>query len=182
MYNIQLKHAFLSSFLLILSVSIQKRKNIFQHTLIALTFLKKPPECLEVHHRNHIREDNSVLNLQWVTTQENISYEGRPVKISPPIDNLHHGSTSCPQNEQLFLSINDCQRRLDEAGLDLSLYRALKDHRVKKVTLENVVHKIEFFIESYPYKPAPYIDQFQTKTSKIRQSQVAHRWSSFIIN
>ena len=40
------------------------------HRLIALTFLSNPESKLTVNHKNHVRDDNSVDNLEWATTLE----------------------------------------------------------------------------------------------------------------
>ena len=40
--------------------------------LVALMFIPNPENLPEVHHKNHIRNDNNVDNLEWVTTQRNI--------------------------------------------------------------------------------------------------------------
>lgn len=42
------------------------------HRLVAETFLPNPNSLPEVHHLNHIRNDNRVENLQWVAKAEQI--------------------------------------------------------------------------------------------------------------
>ena len=43
------------------------------HRLVALTFLGRPInyQLLEVHHKNHKRNDNRADNLEWVTPEYN---------------------------------------------------------------------------------------------------------------
>ena len=42
------------------------------HILVAESFLPKPPgENLVVDHKNQVRDDNRVENLEWVTGQQN---------------------------------------------------------------------------------------------------------------
>lgn len=48
-----------------------KRKGELIHRLVALTFIDNPENKPEVNHINHIRDDNRVENLEWVTKSEN---------------------------------------------------------------------------------------------------------------
>ena len=48
-----------------------KRKNELVHRLVALHFIDNPDNKPEVNHINHIRDDNRVSNLEWVSKSEN---------------------------------------------------------------------------------------------------------------
>lgn len=48
-----------------------KRKHELVHRLVALAFITNSEGKPEVNHINHIRDDNRVENLEWVTHGEN---------------------------------------------------------------------------------------------------------------
>lgn len=49
-------------------------KNVLVHRLVALAFLGPEPEGHEVNHKNGVRHDNCVKNLEWVTRSQNVAH------------------------------------------------------------------------------------------------------------
>jgi len=62
---------------LILSLSEGKRK---AHRIVAETWIPNPDNLQVVHHKNHIKNDNHVCNLEWTTIRKNTiaSHARRP--------------------------------------------------------------------------------------------------------
>jgi hypothetical protein len=46
-------------------------RNIFIHRLVAEHYIPNPNNYTQVDHINHIRTDNNVSNLRWVTRRQN---------------------------------------------------------------------------------------------------------------
>ena len=50
------------------------RKVCTIHQLVAKAFLKNPNQHIEVNHKNFIRSDNRIENLEWVSRKENVQH------------------------------------------------------------------------------------------------------------
>lgn len=51
-----------------------KATTVSVHRLVARAFLPNPNGLAQVHHKNGIRTDASVENLQWVSGNRNLAY------------------------------------------------------------------------------------------------------------
>lgn len=49
----------------------QKITNKLVHRLVAETYIPNPENKLEINHKNSIRNDNRIENLEWATRSEN---------------------------------------------------------------------------------------------------------------
>ncbi len=79
-----------------------KAKSILVHRLIAETFIPNPQKKIEVNHKNGIKNDNRVENLEWVTHKENIKHA---YAIGLSIGNIGKNHPLAKLNEKQVLEI-----------------------------------------------------------------------------
>lgn len=51
-----------------------KKRNWYVHRIVARQFLVKGKDCIEVNHKNSIKNDNRVENLEWVSRSNNLKH------------------------------------------------------------------------------------------------------------
>lgn len=59
-----------------------KAKSFLVSRLVAFTFIDNPDRLPEVNHKNEIKTDNRVENLEWITRQDNCNYGTRNARHS----------------------------------------------------------------------------------------------------
>jgi len=52
-----------------------KKRSVYAHQLIALTFLPNPDNKKFVNHKDHDKSNNALNNLEWCTHSENIRHD-----------------------------------------------------------------------------------------------------------
>lgn len=67
-----------------------KAKWFFVHRLVAMAFLNTYKDNLQVNHKNGIKTDNTISNLEMVTASENQLHSFRVLKTKPSMKN-HFG-------------------------------------------------------------------------------------------
>ena len=113
-----------------LRVNIDKRL-IMVHTIIALCFLGKKPIDLDIDHINGIRDDNRVVNLQYITKIENdrkrSKMNGKDIKGFTNRPNGKYESSICVNNKRLYLGMFDTEEDARKAYIEAKF----KYHNVK---------------------------------------------------
>jgi hypothetical protein len=79
-----------------------KRYNI--HKLVATHFIPNPNNLPEINHKNGVKTDNNVANLEWVTREDNIRHGFMNGLIKPLRGEKAHNSTLT--NEQVLFIFN----------------------------------------------------------------------------
>ena len=93
----------------------QKRKWEKVHRLVAMAFISNPSGLPQVNHKNEVRTDNRVENLEWCDSKYNSNYGTRNnnisksmknnVKISYPIEQIEDGNVIA-----IYPSLNEASR------------------------------------------------------------------------
>lgn len=70
----------------IVSLYKDKRLKTFRvHRLVAKAFIQNPNNLPEVNHKNELKTDNRVENLEWCTREYNLAYGTRGLRQSQTI-------------------------------------------------------------------------------------------------
>ena len=110
------------------------------HRLIAQFFISNCDETKnEVNHKNGIKTDNRIENLEWVTRSENIkhmydiglkNYKPKHYKGKFGFEHNRSKSIICLNNNKVYGSISEASRELNVSISSISL--SLKENRPTK--------------------------------------------------
>lgn len=89
-------------------------KNILIHTLVLTAFVSERPVNYQCNHKNGIKADNRLENLEWVTGRENIIHSFKNGLRKPYFGDRHHSAKLKESNinEIRQLAIHNSNRRI----------------------------------------------------------------------
>lgn len=89
------------------------------HRLVAIAFIDNPERKPEVNHKNSVRDDNRVENLEWVTHQENIEHSSQE-------NHKSKNNILCITTGEVFNTSNDAAKK--NGGDAGNIRRAARDY------------------------------------------------------
>lgn len=103
-----------------------KSKSYYVHRLVAMAFIDNPDNLVEVNHKDHVRDNNHVNNLEWVTKYDNLLDRnlGFPIR--------------CIETGIIYPSINKACKELNIRQSNLTNHVNGKLKSVKKLHFEKV--------------------------------------------
>lgn len=96
-----------------------KRFTAIVHRLIALTFITNTFNKAQVNHKNGIRDDNKIINLEWTTHSENIQHSFKVLNRKPK-DNIGSKNSNATLSEEKVLEIRRLYKEGDKNQKELS--------------------------------------------------------------
>lgn len=112
-----------------------KRKHFLVHRLVAKAFIENPNNLLEVNHKNKIRNDNNLENLEWSNRIDNL-YDS--YSTVGPTRNFKECSLVDIENDILFGPFNSIKEAAEygEKFLNISKSSLIKYHKSANIIIK----------------------------------------------
>jgi len=131
-----------------LFVSLSKdgvKKQFLIHRLVADSFIKNDLNKKQVNHKNGIKTDNNINNLEWVTVSENHIHAFRVLNKQHPRHQLGKTGALCAHAKKVYCpTIGMTFSSLKEASVLLGLNKKKISH-----SCYNKISHVEGFVFNY---------------------------------
>ena len=127
----------------------QSRFDAFIHRLVAQTFIPNPGDLPQVNHKDGVKTNNCVDNLEWVSNQQNVDHawqsglndnrsENNPLTIPLLVDGQYFESIAAAAR---FLAVDEESLRLYVHGQNKSIRGLSPNVKICKTTKRSIMHK-----------------------------------------
>ena len=103
------------------------------HQLVAKAFIPNPNNLPMINHKNEIKNDNRVENLEWVTAQQNSSYGTRPERISEKLKGVPKSKEAI---EKRLATMKEKLSNMTKEERQAMFGRTMSEERKKQMSIE----------------------------------------------
>jgi hypothetical protein len=152
------------------------------HRLVAITYLGKPTQNgMTVNHKNEIKTDNRVENLEWIELADNLRYGTRgervgralsiPVYYDSPDGHMAKYPSMIAAANSEGVSITTIRRELDSGGR----WHYASDKKAGRIPVEQYTMGGEY-IRTFPSMSAA-ARSVNVTVDTLRQAAMHNRWT-----
>lgn len=112
-----------------------KKRTIAVHRLIADTFIPNPDNLECINHKDEVKTNNSIDNLEWCTKSYNNCYNDKAVKIGLKLRESNPNKKAVNQLDEngivvnTYQSVREAARNLGNIRKDANIINGIRTHQ-----------------------------------------------------